>query len=507
MAASKRHDRTRLTFMLAGLGVGAISGFIVALFRLGIERLLAFVREVYRHPSPTIILCILIVSLIAGVFIGVLVRQEPNISGSGIPQIEGQLRGDMEFNWWRILWRKFIAGILSIGSGLFLGREGPSIQLGATVGQGCADLSHQKGASRRILIASGAAAGLSAAFNAPIAGTMFVLEEVYHNFSPLVWITSLASAVAADLVSLRFFGLTPVLHLVYVHSMPLGLYWHLIVLGIILGLMGMLYSKVTLAMPAVYQFTRIPRAFQGILPLVLVIPLGVWMPNILGGGNQIILDFGTRLPMLWPLVLMLIIRFVFSMVSYGSGLPGGIFLPILTLGAVIGAVYGVAMNQLGLLPQVYIINLIIFAMAGYFAGIGKAPFTAILLITEMVGSLRHLLPLAVLALTAFAVTDLLGGAPIYEALLSRLVLPKQLGRLHQAVRFELPVFAGSRLDAVQVRDFNWPQDSLLVEIRRGDERRIPHGDSLLRAGDTLIIMTDHAHQHQVRQQIESAAAG
>lgn len=506
MAATHRNDRTRLRFMMAGLGVGAIAGFIVAVFRLAIEKLLGFMKYLYSHPTPSIILGIIGVSLIVGLFIGFLVNQEPNISGSGIPQIEGQLRGDMDFHWWRILWRKFVAGILGIGSGLFLGREGPSIQLGAAVGQGCADVTHQEGASRRILIASGAAAGLSAAFNAPIAGTMFVLEEVYHNFSPLVWITSLASAVAADLVSLKFFGLTPVLHLVYVKSMPLHLYWHLIVLGVLLGLLGMLYSKVTLAMPHLYSLTRVPRAFQGLIPLLLVIPLGLTMPQILGGGNDIILHFGTHLPLLWPLVAMLVIRFVFSMVSYGSGLPGGIFLPILALGAVIGAVYGVAMNELGLLPKTYIINLIIFAMAGYFAGIGKAPFTAILLITEMVGSLHHLLPLAILALTAFAVTDLLGGAPIYEALLSRLVLPQQLGRLHQATRFELPVFAGSQLDAVQVRDFKWPQDSLLVEIRRGDERRIPHGDSLIRAGDTLIIMTDHEHQRQVRARIEAAAA-
>ncbi|WDF83840.1 chloride channel protein [Lacticaseibacillus pabuli] len=490
--------------MLSGLAVGAISGFVVALFRLFIEKLLDFMKFLYSHPTPGIVIAIVVVSIVAGIFIGFLMKQEPNISGSGIPQIEGQLRGEMEFNWWGILWRKFVAGVIGIGSGLFLGREGPSIQLGASVGQGYADLSHQEGASRRVMIAAGSAAGLSAAFNAPIAGTMFVLEEIYHNFSPMVWITSLASAIAADIISLRFFGLTPVLHLVYVRSMPLPLYWHLLALGIILGLLGMFYSKVTLAMPQLYSYTRIPRAFQGLIPLLLVIPLGLAMPQILGGGNSIILSIGHTLPALPLLLLILAIRFAFSFISYGSGLPGGIFLPILSLGAVIGAAYGVFMNSLGLLPHEYILNLMIFAMAGYFAGIGKAPFTAILLITEMVGSLHILLPLAILSLTAFAVTDLLGGAPIYEALLSRLVLPTQIGRLHDAQRFELPVFAGSQLDMSSVRDYEWPTDSLLVEIRRGDERRIPHGDSVIRAGDTLIIMTDNAHLKHVRSMIERA---
>ncbi len=317
--------------------------------------------------------------------------------------------------------------------------------------------------------------------------------------------TSLASAVAADLVSLNFFGLTPVLHLVYLKTMPVYMYWHIILLGILLGLLGMLYSKCTLAMPRVYALTHLSRPLQGLIPLLLVIPLGLAVPDLLGGGNSVILSFGAHVPLLWPLIWMFVIRFVFSMISYGSGLPGGIFLPILTLGAVIGGVYGVFMADMGLLPRVYIMNLIIFAMAGYFAGIGKAPFTAILLITEMVGSIKNLLPLALLSLTAFTVTDLLGGAPIYEALLSRLVLPNQLGRLHQPVRFELPIFAGATLDSAQVRDFQWPTDSLLVEIRRGDDRRIPHGDTVLRAGDTLVIMTDERHQRDVRKVIEKVA--
>jgi H+/Cl- antiporter ClcA len=502
---SKTRDKTRFKFIITGLIIGAIAGFVVALFRLLIEHMLDFMKYLYTHPSPAIIAGIVIVSIIAGLFIALLVKQQPNISGSGIPQIEGQLHGDLDFNWWAILWRKFIAGVIGIGSGLFLGREGPSIQLGSAVGQGFADVRGKTGADRRVMIASGAAAGLSAAFNAPMAGTMFVLEEVYHNFSPLVWMTSLASAVAADLVSLNFFGLTPVLHLVYMRTMPIGMYWHLILLGILLGLLGMLYSKCTLAMPHIYALTKIPRPLQGLIPLLLVIPLGLMVPDLLGGGNSVILDFGKHVPMLWPLIIMFVIRFVFSMISYGSGLPGGIFLPILTLGAVIGGVYGVFMADLGLFPKVYIMNLIIFSMAGYFAGIGKAPFTAILLITEMVGSIKNLLPLAVLSLTAFAVTDLLGGAPIYEALLSRLVLPNQLGRLHQPVRFEVPIFAGAQLDSAQVRDFKWPTDSLLVEIRRGDDRRIPHGDTLLRAGDTLIIMTDERHQQDVRRIISRVA--
>ncbi|MCI1894101.1 MAG: ClC family H(+)/Cl(-) exchange transporter [Lactobacillus sp.] len=507
LEAIRQHlDPTRLRFVGFGLLVGVLTGGVVATFRWAIEHILQLMQQLYRQPTSGKLLLIGLASILLGVIVARLLKSEPNIAGSGIPQVEGQLAGEMDFNWWSILWKKFVAGVLSIGPGLFLGREGPSIQLGAAVGQGVAHGFKRSGSDRRIMIAAGAAGGLAAAFNAPIAGTMFVLEEVYHNFSPLVWLTSLASAVGANFISLNVFGEVPVLHLVYDRPLPLALYWHLLLLGVVLGLLGFLYQQVLLAMPKLYRFTKIPRAYQGLVPFLLVIPIGVVAPNILGGGNGLITGFNHAIPALGILVAIFAVRFIFSMVSYGSGLPGGIFLPILSLGAVIGAVYAVFMANVGLLPQEYVMNLIIFAMAGYFAGIGKAPFTAILLITEMVGNLTNLMAMAVLSLVAYLVVDLLGGAPIYESLLRRMTVPKQIESIHRMDRLELPIYEGGVLEGMQVRDFAWPKQTLLMSIRRGENTIIPHGDTVIHAGDTLVLLTDSQKRAQVRQQIEKLAA-
>lgn len=172
----------------------------------------------------------------------------------------------------------------------------------------------------------------------------------------------------------------------------------------------------------------------------------------------------------------------------------------------IGAIYAVFMVQIGLLPKVYVMNLIIFSMAGYFAGIGKAPFTAILLITEMVGNLTHLMPMAVLALVAYIVVDVLGGAPIYESLLRRMTVPKQIESIHRMDRLELPVFAGSKLEGLQVRDFSWPKQTLLIGINRGENQIIPHGDTVIRAGDTLVLLTDASQRAKIRAKIQHLAA-
>lgn len=184
------------------------------------------------------------------------------------------------------MWRKFFGGILSIGPGLFLGREGPSIQVGATVGQGIVEGRGKKkltAIERRVGIASGAAAGLSAAFNAPIASSMFVLEEVYHNFSPLVWLSVFISSISANFVSMQFFGLKPDLDLPHEMYFPVNQYGYLLLLGLFLGILGRLYQYVILRLGTwSRKVTWFKPAWYPVIPFLLVIPIAWWWPNTLG---------------------------------------------------------------------------------------------------------------------------------------------------------------------------------------------------------------------------------
>lgn len=501
-------DRSKTNQLVRGLIIGVLVGVIVSTFRLLIEYELKLVTVVYRlmHQNAWLLVPWVAGSVIIALFLGWLVKRNPAIKGSGIPQIEGQLSGDYEESWWPVLWQKFVGGVLAIGSGLFLGREGPSIQLGAAVGQGFAEVRHDEPLARRICIATGSAAGLSAAFNAPIASTMFVLEEVYHNFSPLVWLSAFVSALTSNFVSLNFFGLTPVLHVDYSESLPLAQYGQLIGLGVILGILGRIYQENLLHMDSIYGWLKkIPSEYYPVFPFIIVIFIGWWWPETLGGGNSLIVSFNHVNPSIWIFVGLLLLRFVFSMISYGSGLPGGIFLPILTLGAVIGGLYASIMVSLGLMPGKFVINFIIYAMAGYFAGIGKAPFTAILLITEMVGSLEHLMPLAVVSLVAYVVVDMLNGSPIYASLLDKLLKrDRHLINSTQDV-IQTTVFAGSMLDGTQVRDFNWPESCLLYSIQRGERQIIPHGDTEIKAGDTILVSVAPRMRHSAFVRIINAA--
>ncbi|AMV62243.1 Voltage-gated chloride channel family protein [Pediococcus damnosus] len=208
------------------------------------------------------------------------------------------------------------------------------------------------------------------------------------------------------------------------------------------------------------------------------------------------------MPSLTFLLILLVVRFVFAMISYGAGVAGGFFMPILAVGALIGAIVGNVLYSAHLLDFSFVNNLIIFSMAAYFAGISKAPFTAIMLITELVGSMRNFMPLAFVVLVAYLVVDLTNGAPIYESLAERLATFKQLpifkGRNEQ---IQIPVYAQSLVEDQQVRRIEWPKDSILATIRRGSHEIVPSGDTLIIAGDLLIFTVFSDNSGKIRTKL------
>lgn len=499
-------DGTKTRFIVKGIIVGAVVGIVISLFRVLVEEVFQWVIRGYvlMQEQPLWLIPWTVVSLLVALFVGKLIASEPNIKGSGIPQVEGQLHGQLEMNWFSVLWKKFVGGVLSIGSGLFLGREGPSIQLGAVVAQGLSKKLGQTKSEEKILISSGASAGLAAAFNAPIAGLLFVLEEIHHSFSPLIWLTSFSAAITANFVSLHFFGLTPVLFLGEIEKLPLGYYWMLPVLGVFLGVAGWVYQQVLLSLPKIYgKLPKLSPNYYGMIPFLLIIPIGLIAPQFLGGGSQIVFYLAEASLGILFLLGIFALRFVFSMISYGSNLPGGIFLPILSLGAILGAIYGMILHYTLGVEIHFVKNFIIFSMAGYFAAIGKAPLTAMVLVTEMVGNLTHLMSIGVVVLFSYIVVDYLGGKPIYETLLERIVRPDFVDISGRKTIIEYPVDSTGGFDERMVRDIDWPEDMLLTSIRRGEKELLTHGDTLILGGDTLIILTDSGISQKIKVELQA----
>ena len=195
--------------MLEGIGVGIAAGLAAVVFRIALEQaevLRQYVQNYLLQKPWAICFWLLVLAGLAGL-VTLLLKWEPFISGSGIPQVEGELQDGFSQKWWRVLLAKIAGGVLCIGAGLSLGREGPSIQIGAMAGKGVSKLCRRRRTEEKMLMSCGASAGLAAAFNAPLAGVLFSLEELHKNFSVDVLLSAMSASVTADFISRNIFGL------------------------------------------------------------------------------------------------------------------------------------------------------------------------------------------------------------------------------------------------------------------------------------------------------------
>ncbi len=514
----KKNDYNELTnvysktlpILYKSMLVGLFSGIVVVLYRIVLfhaEHISFRIYDMFRANIKLVPLLFLSLGIL-GYIVGILVSKFPMIGGSGIPQVKGIIMGYLEDNWFTTLVAKFLCGTLGIIGGLSLGREGPSIQLGACIAEGVGSKISKSKTEKKILIASGASAGLAAAFNAPIAGTMFALEEIFKYFSPIILISTMASAMIADLISKSIFGLRPIFNFNITSNIPLNGYWLICLMGVVLGLLGAFYNFATLKTQKLYK--SISFLSPKTRPLVAFFFAGIFglvFPLVLGGGHKIIDEINPSYG-IYFLIVLLAIKFIFSMISFGSGAPGGIFFPLLVIGALIGAIFGnIATELLGFDQSLYF-NFIILAMAGYFTAIVRAPMTGIILLVEMTGSFSHLLSLSIVCIIAYIVADILNSAPIYDSLLDNLIHKSKKPNFepYKKITIETVVHYGSFAEGKSLKELSLPKDCLLVSIRRHSADIIPNGNSILKAEDYLVFLTDIDKEALNRSFIEKLTA-
>lgn len=418
--------RFSLRLLLEGLAVGLGAGISISVFRYllaGSEILRPVIyhnlREALADGQWQWLALYILSFIIIAYLLKLIVAREPMCTGSGIPQIKGILQGDMFMRWFSVLWSKIIGGVLAIGAGMSLGREGPSVQIGACVGQGLSQTSHRTRFESRILMTAGAGAGLAAAFNAPLAGVIFGLEEMQKTISPALLLTGITASITAATVTEVVFGMSPVFSMGYLLPLPLNLFDVLVVAGIVIGLLGRLFNIALAYSLNTYSRLGLSGMKKPLVPLALAGILGFVLPEILGGGNLLVDSLVVTDYTIGFLCLLFVGKFLFTMICFGSGVPGGIFLPMLVLGAAGGAVLAKLLVLAGLLPAMYYADIIVFGMAAYFSAVVKSPVTGSILILEMTGSFQHMLALLVVSLTAYVISDLTGGWPVYDELLDR----------------------------------------------------------------------------------------
>lgn len=423
-----------LTLYPLAVAVGAFTGVLAAAFHFSLEKAFALHAAVGSMlpglgPRAALVSAFLGAAMAAGA-VGVVHRFAPEAAGSGIQEIEGAMQCLRAVRWARVAIVKFVGGVLAMGAGLLLGREGPTVHMGGCVGRMIGEKTGADAHGMNTLLAAGAGAGLSAAFSAPVAGVIFVTEEMRrrfdYNFVSLHAV--IAACIIAKVVNDQVFGMQPALPIQLALDLPalppveellffVPLY---LLLGAMLGICGAAFNTALLGMLRLVDRWRRPTK------LILVAAFGAGVgtllavaPEFVGGGEALIEGIFPHSPAIPMLLLLLAVRAVLTFASYATGTPGGIFAPMLALGTLIGMGFAAGVQALFPHSTIHPGAFGIAAMGGLFAATVRAPLTGIVLVAELTGSFGLLSAMVLTCLTASITAQSLGSKPLYDLLLAR----------------------------------------------------------------------------------------
>lgn len=411
--------------------VGALAGAVGGIYRVALTAIAEGRAWLGGLPVPDAIGW-LVPAATSGLLVATAVwlvrRFAPETAGSGVQEIEGALDGVRPLRWRRVIPVKMVGGLLSLGAGLVLGREGPTIQLGGAGGKMTAELLGEGEEQTHKLVAAGAGAGLAAAFSAPFAGILFVVEEMRPQFR--YGVGSLQAVViacaVADIVVQLVAGSRLAVPIPDVASPSMASLWLFPLLGCVYGLLGVAFNAGLLG-----SLDGIERLPGGPVAKALVLgglvgALAWWAPTVTGDGHAILERCLAGALPLAALLGLLVVRFGTTLASYATGAPGGIFAPMLALGGLLGFAFGEIAHGLGAATPP-----LAFAVAGLgalFAATVRAPLTGMILAMELTGAFDQVLPLMLTCATATLVAHALGSPPIYTALLERALVREQASR-------------------------------------------------------------------------------
>lgn len=506
--AKARKQKMRIEIYSLSLLTGILAGLVVVAYRFAIsaaEEGRASFLQLHR-TSPPHLAAFFFVLACAGAATFFMTRARPLIKGSGIPQVKAFLLRRVNFDWKRELPFKFTGGVLALGAGLSLGREGPSIQLGALTGKAVEEIAH-KPEYQRYLITAGAAAGISAAFNAPLAAVLFCVEELHRNISPVMLTSALIASFSANLIMWIFAGNAPIFGIELINVLPISLYVPAILaIGIVTGILGALFNHGLIRTGEWYK-KLLP---QNVTSMMLAFLVGglvcILLPEITGGGNSLINQLNLDSFTFVTLIILLAAKFGFTLFSYASGAPGGIFLPMLALGALIGSIANRAFVFFNL-PDGYLPNYLLLGMAGFFVAVVRAPITGAVLITEMAGSFSHFPAFIFVSVLASLTASLLKTPPIYDMLLAKIPASSQneahvsSAEAAEPVVLHIPLQEGCLYTDCAGISAHLPAPAILSGILRGEDELFPEPDLKIHAGDIALVLVPRYRAHQLKESL------
>ncbi len=503
-----------------GCLTGIICGVVISLFLVCAKIVLSFSFGLYDSDrTPLFVVCILILVILSCLIMAVMQTLYPSCKGSGIPLAEGAARGMLSVKWLRSAATLIAGSLLSFLCGLPLGSEGPSIGVGGLIGEGLGRAAKKPVEFRRYLITGGASSGLAIAFNAPLTGVAFALEETHRRFSPGILLAAFSSVIPAALVSqLMFWGLGQIPYLAglgvragsallpYLSQTSYSNAMDLLTVGGIAALCGIgcalfaaLFNASIFGLNKL--FGKIKSRTLRLLPaFILTAVCGLCLAQSVGSGEAtfegVSLSTAT-----WLLITLFVLRFVMTALASGSGATGGLFLPMIAIGGILGTLAAKASVAAGM-DNSFAPNIIMLCISAFFAASARAPISALAMAIELTASFSNLLPCAIAVAISTAIAGVMRSSPLYERMMEDLYKSTQKHICGEVITISGVIPDGSYLCGRRIRDVLWPYNSLVTELDRGGQIIVPDGETVLEENDRLTVRAENIESEFFTEQLK-----
>ncbi len=516
----QRLYRSGVQLMAVGICTGICAGIVVTFFNLASHILSTYSKDIYAgiRENPAFVPLLFLVLTIIAFAVAVVQKLIPMVRGSGIPQTEGASRGLMELKWYQSLPAMTALTLVCIFSGMTAGAEGPSMFIGACCGEGVGKVFRGTEMERRYQLTGGACAGLAVAFNAPLTGIAFAFEEAHRRFTPAIFICAFSSVLSGvitrtvlyDLLNLQ---VTTAFTGFKLEQMPLSTYGFVVLSAVLCGIIGVVFYISCLHARKLFSKITFARGMgKMLIPFALAGCFGLISVAVMGGGSTFLQTLGTNggttemtvarifsTPVVVTLLLVVIMRLIATITNVGAGVPCGIFIPMLAIGASIGALLSKLCGVMGM-DVIYSDCIVMICMATFFCSVVKAPITATIMVVELTGQFTLLVPIILGVSIGYMISEVFGCKPLYEKLLEEI-----LDENHVEVSrytYTTVLEEGSVAEGKAIRDILWPGNLLIRTITRNHTKIVPASDTILEANDEITAQAECVNYDKLKISVD-----
>ncbi|MBR3680474.1 MAG: chloride channel protein [Clostridia bacterium] len=503
----KRFRNYFVNLLIPSFVFGSITGVatavVISIYKLAAGEVIELSGELYSklRTAPVWLFAVIPALLILAWLFAFIYRKVPNLGGGGIPTSIGVLRGILPMSSWKNLVGIFTMSLASFFVGVPLGNEGPSVQMGTAVGKGCVRTLARKKywAWERYSMTGGACAGFSVATGAPISGILFAVEEAHQRISPMIITVSATSVMFAELTASLLARFLPISTSLFPSLSLLTLaprdIWLPIVIGAIIGIFAVLFLRYYRIIRRLVGFVKERAGRFGDVAAIfavflITVALGLASESFISTGHHLILSLFEDNPAIWFILLVLLVRASLTLFANTSGVTGGLFVPILALGALIAsAVSGLFVDVFGI-GEEYATVILVLGITACISAMLKMPLTSIVFAIEALSSFENAVYIIVVAVVSYVITEFFGAQSISDVVVENRAEALHRGKTAHIAEAFVTVAPGSFAVGKQIRDIFWPNNLFVLSVKFSTCDRVEvdgHGGKSIRAGDVLHV--------------------